>query len=94
MKDMGMTGLASAWAIARRRTKYYRRKVTAATHCSCVCPHTRPDQKLLFPNPWFLSKSGVAQGTSYLSQGASYNAHEKKKIRANSVKSIVEGAHP
>ena len=31
MKDMGMTGLASAWAMARRRTKEYRHKVDAAT---------------------------------------------------------------
>ena len=36
-----MTGLASVWAMARRRTKEYRRKVDAATRCSCVylpCP--------------------------------------------------------
>ena len=40
LKDMGMTGLASAWAMARRRTKEYRHKVDAATRCSGVCPHT------------------------------------------------------
>ena len=40
VKDMGMTDLASAWAMARRRTKEYRRKVEAATRCSGVCPHT------------------------------------------------------
>ena len=40
MKDMGMTGLASAWAMARRRTREYRRKVDAAARCSGVCPHT------------------------------------------------------
>ena len=34
LKDMGMTGLASAWAMARRRQKHYRRKVDAATRCS------------------------------------------------------------
>ena len=34
LKDMGMTGLASAWAMARRRTKEYRRKLDAATPCS------------------------------------------------------------
>ena len=40
LKDAGMTGLASAWAMAKRRTKEYRRKVDAATRCSGVCPHT------------------------------------------------------
>ena len=38
LKDMGMAGLASAWAMARRRTKEYRRKVDAATRCSVVKP--------------------------------------------------------
>ena len=33
LKDMGMAGLASAWAMAKRRTKEYRRKVDAATRC-------------------------------------------------------------
>ena len=36
------TGMASAWAMARRRPKEYRRKVDAATRCSGVCPHTWP----------------------------------------------------
>ena len=40
LKDMVMTGLASAWAMARRRPKEYRRKVDAATRCSGVCSHT------------------------------------------------------
>ena len=40
LKDMGVTGLASAWAMARRRPKVYFRKVDAATRCSGVCPHT------------------------------------------------------
>ena len=40
LKDTGMTGLASAWAMVRRRPKEYRRKVDAATRCSDVCPHT------------------------------------------------------
>ena len=40
LKDTGMAGLASAWAMARRRPKEYRRKVDAATRCSGVCPHT------------------------------------------------------
>ena len=40
LKDMGMTDLVSAWAMDRRRTKEYRRKLDAATHCSGVCPHT------------------------------------------------------
>ena len=31
LKDTGMMGLASAWAMARRRRKEYRRKVGAAT---------------------------------------------------------------
>ena len=43
LKDTGMAGLASAWAMARRRPKEYRRKVDAATRCSGVCPHTWPD---------------------------------------------------
>ena len=40
LRIMGMAGLASAWAMARRRPKEYRRKVDAATRCSGVCPHT------------------------------------------------------
>ena len=40
LKDMGMAGLASAWAMARRRPKEYRRKVDGATRCSGVCPYT------------------------------------------------------
>ena len=40
LKDMGMTGLASAWAMTRRRTKEYRRMVDAATRRSGVCSHT------------------------------------------------------
>ena len=40
LKDAGMAGLASVWAMARRRPKEYRRKVDAATRCSRVCPHT------------------------------------------------------
>ena len=43
LKDAGMAGLASAWAMARRRPKEYRRKEDAATRCSGVCPHTWPD---------------------------------------------------
>ena len=42
-KDIGMTALASAWAMDRRRPKDYRRKVDAATRCFGVCPHTWPD---------------------------------------------------
>ena len=44
LKDMGMTGLASAWAMARRSPREYRHKVDAATRCSDVCPHTWPDR--------------------------------------------------
>ena len=40
LKDMDMTGLASVWAMARRRPKDYRRRVDAATPFSGVCPHT------------------------------------------------------
>ena len=40
LKDVGMAGLASAWAMARWRPKEYRRKVDAATPCSGVCTHT------------------------------------------------------
>ena len=36
--DMGMTGLASAWAMARRRTEEYRRKVDAATLAPAYAP--------------------------------------------------------
>ena len=37
--DMGMAGLASVWAVARRKLKEYRRKLDAATLCSGVCPY-------------------------------------------------------
>ena len=40
LKDMGLTGLASAWVMVRRRTKEYRHKVDAETRCSGVCLHT------------------------------------------------------
>ena len=40
LKDMGMTGLAFTWAMARRKPKVYRRNVDAATRYSVVCPHT------------------------------------------------------
>ena len=40
LKDTGLAGLASAWAMARRRQKKYRRKVDAATRCSGVFLHT------------------------------------------------------
>ena len=40
LKDTGMAGLVSAWTMARRRPKEYRRKVDAGTHYSGVCPHT------------------------------------------------------
>ena len=43
LRDTDMTGLASAWAMARRRPKEYRRKVDAASRCSGVCPNTWPD---------------------------------------------------
>ena len=45
LKAAGMAGLASAWAMARRRPKEYRLKVDAAKRCSGVCPHTLPDLK-------------------------------------------------
>ena len=38
LTDRGMAGLASAWAMARRRPREY--KVNAATRCSGGCPHT------------------------------------------------------
>ena len=40
LKDMGVAGPASAWAMARQRSKEYCREVDAATRCSGVCPHT------------------------------------------------------
>ena len=40
LKDTDMMGLASVWAMARRRPKEYRNKVDAATRCSGLCPHT------------------------------------------------------
>ena len=43
LKNTGMAGLASAWAMARRKPKEYRHKVDAATRCSDVWPHTWPD---------------------------------------------------
>ena len=42
LRDTGMAGLASAWAMARRGPKEHRRKVDTATRCSVVCPQTRP----------------------------------------------------
>ena len=42
-RNMGMTGLAPAWAMARRRPMQYRCKVDTATRCSGVCPHTWSD---------------------------------------------------
>ena len=33
LKDTGMAGLASAWAMARQRIKEYRHEVDAATRC-------------------------------------------------------------
>ena len=38
LNDTGVAGLVSAWAMARRRPRDYRRKVDAATRCSSVCP--------------------------------------------------------
>ena len=40
VSDMGLEGLASAWAMASRTPTEYRRKVDAATRCSGVWPHT------------------------------------------------------
>ena len=40
LKDVDMTGLASAWAMDRRRPKEYRRKVDAATRCFVACFNT------------------------------------------------------
>ena len=40
LENMGMTGLASVRAKARRRPKEYRRKVDAVTRCFGVGPHT------------------------------------------------------
>ena len=47
VNDMGMAGLASAWAMARRRPNEYRRKVDAATRCSGVRPLTIPDLNIV-----------------------------------------------
>ena len=38
-KEMGL-GQASAWAMAIRRPREYRRRVDAATRCQGACPHT------------------------------------------------------
>ena len=43
LKDMGMAGLASAWAMARWRPTEYLCKADAATRCSGVYPHTYPE---------------------------------------------------
>ena len=40
LRDTSLTGLESAWAMAGRKPKEYRRKVDAATCCSGVCHHT------------------------------------------------------
>ena len=39
-ENMGMTGLASAWAMVRLKMKEYHGKVDAATRCSVECPLT------------------------------------------------------
>ena len=39
LRDMGLAGLSSVWAMARRRPKKYRRKVDAVARCSGVYPH-------------------------------------------------------
>ena len=62
VKDMGMTGLASAWAMARRRTKEYRRQVDAATRRFGVCPPT-PD--LNFPSDLILFLNRGIGGESF-----------------------------
>ena len=38
MRDTGVEALASAWAMARRRPKEYRRKVDAATYAPAYAP--------------------------------------------------------
>ena len=40
LKDIGITGLAPAWTMARRKPKEYRCQVDAATRCSGVCCQT------------------------------------------------------
>ena len=40
LKDMGMAGPASAWAMAEPKPLWYRRNVDAATRCYGVCFHT------------------------------------------------------
>ena len=49
LKHMGKTGLASVWAMVRRRPKEYGHKVDAATRCSGLCPPylTWPCRKLV-----------------------------------------------
>ena len=51
LKDMDMTGLGSAWAMARWRPKEYRHKVNAATRCSGVWSHTSPELSVRFGSP-------------------------------------------
>ena len=41
LKDAGMADMASAWAMARRTPKDYRRNVDAATRWCGVFPNTR-----------------------------------------------------
>ena len=45
LKDAGMVGLGSSWAMARRRPKEYRRKVDAATPALAYAPI--PDLRML-----------------------------------------------
>ena len=40
LEEWGVTGLASAWCLARRRPKEYNSKVNAAKRCLGVCSHT------------------------------------------------------
>ena len=44
--DMGLAGPSIAWAMARRRLKWYRRKPDAATRCSADAPI----RDLIWPN--------------------------------------------
>ena len=70
LKDMDMTGLASAWAKARRKTKEYRHKVDAATRCSGVCPDLTSTSTLHYITSTFTRQSPHCQLSVYPQLGS------------------------
>ena len=69
LKDMGMTGLASAWAMARRKPKGYSRKMYAVTRSFGTSPHTWPDltkRRVLYSHFIQLHRTGAGSIDNFL----------------------------